>query len=51
MSKLVKPTNILAIGVALASSIVLVFHTVPGWLGVSLFLTIAVSSYQLVTSE
>ena len=51
MSKFVMPSNILAIGAALVSSIILFFYAVPGWLGVGLFVTIAVSFYHLVASE
>jgi len=51
MSKFVKPSNILALGAALVSSTILFFYTVPGWLGVGLFVTIAVSFYHLVASE
>ena len=51
MSKFVRPSNILAMGAALVSSIILFFYAVPGWLGVGLFDTIAVSFYHLVTSE
>lgn len=51
MSKFVRPSNILAMGAALVSSIILFFYAVSGWLGVGLFDTIAVSFYHLVTSE
>ena len=51
MSKFTKPSNILALALALVAGVVLFFYSVPGWLGVALFLTIAVVFYHLVTSE
>ena len=51
MSKFTKPSSIIALVFALVSVGVLFFYSVPGWLGVTLFLTIALSFYHLVTSE
>jgi hypothetical protein len=50
MSRFGKPSNIPAIGLALVSSLVLFVATVPGWLGVTLFVTFVVPVYHVVTS-
>jgi hypothetical protein len=51
MSKFTKPSNILALAFALVAGVVLFFYSVPGWLGVALFLTIAVSFYHLCSES
>ena len=50
MSGFGKPSNIPAIGLAPVSSLVLFVATVPGWLGVGLFVTFAGSVCHVVTS-